>query len=68
MALTAEQQGEIEAARTAEGRLQVEMARSLYERFVEVLRARGLRVETGEFGAMMEVASVKAASASLASE
>jgi D-tyrosyl-tRNA(Tyr) deacylase len=32
-----------------------EHARPLYERFVELLRARGLPVETGEFGAMMEV-------------
>ncbi len=32
-----------------------EHARPLYERFVEMLRARGLAVETGEFGAMMEV-------------
>ncbi|HEX5179064.1 MAG TPA: D-aminoacyl-tRNA deacylase [Gemmatimonadaceae bacterium] len=27
----------------------------LYERFVSLLRASGVRVETGEFGAMMEV-------------
>jgi D-tyrosyl-tRNA(Tyr) deacylase len=27
----------------------------LYERFVALLRERGLRVETGEFGAMMDV-------------
>jgi len=27
----------------------------LYERFIALLRARGLRVETGEFGAMMDV-------------
>lgn len=27
----------------------------LYERFVAMLRERGLRVETGEFGAMMDV-------------
>jgi D-tyrosyl-tRNA(Tyr) deacylase len=27
----------------------------LYERFVALLRGRGLRVETGEFGAMMDV-------------
>jgi D-aminoacyl-tRNA deacylase len=27
----------------------------LYERFVAALRERGLRVETGEFGAMMDV-------------
>ena len=32
-----------------------EHARPLYERFVDLLRARGLTVETGEFGAMMEV-------------
>jgi D-aminoacyl-tRNA deacylase len=32
-----------------------ETAIPLYERFVEQLRSRGLRVETGEFGAMMEV-------------
>jgi D-tyrosyl-tRNA(Tyr) deacylase len=38
----------IEAARP-------EIAIPLYERFVAALRSRGLRVETGEFGAMMEV-------------
>ncbi len=38
----------IEAARP-------EIAIPLYERFVEALRSRNLRVETGEFGAMMEV-------------
>ena len=32
-----------------------EVAIPLYERFVAVLRAKGLRVETGEFGAMMQV-------------
>lgn len=33
-----------------------DIAIPLYERFVEALRARGVsRVETGEFGAMMEV-------------
>ena len=32
-----------------------EIAIPLYERFVATLRERGLRVETGEFGAMMEV-------------
>jgi D-tyrosyl-tRNA(Tyr) deacylase len=32
-----------------------ESAEGLYERFVERLRARGVHVETGEFGAMMEV-------------
>lgn len=32
-----------------------EVAIPLYERFVALLRERGRRVETGEFGAMMEV-------------
>ncbi len=32
-----------------------EIAVPLYERFVAALREKGLRVETGEFGAMMEV-------------
>jgi D-tyrosyl-tRNA(Tyr) deacylase len=32
-----------------------EQAIPLYERFVVLLRERGLRVETGEFGAMMDV-------------
>lgn len=32
-----------------------EVARPLYERFVALLRAKGLTVETGEFGAMMDV-------------
>lgn len=32
-----------------------EVAIPLYERFVELLRAQGQQVETGEFGAMMEV-------------
>jgi D-tyrosyl-tRNA(Tyr) deacylase len=32
-----------------------EQAVPLYERFVELLRERGARVETGEFGAMMDV-------------
>jgi D-tyrosyl-tRNA(Tyr) deacylase len=32
-----------------------EIAIPLYERFVELLRATGLSVGTGEFGAMMEV-------------
>ena len=35
-----------------------EVAVPLYEHFVAALRARGLAVETGEFGAMMEVALV----------
>ena len=32
-----------------------EIAIPLYERFIAALREKGLRVETGEFGAMMEV-------------
>jgi D-tyrosyl-tRNA(Tyr) deacylase len=32
-----------------------EVAIPLYERFIGLLRERGLTVETGEFGAMMEV-------------
>ena len=32
-----------------------ETAVPLYERFIELLRERGFRVETGEFGAMMDV-------------
>ena len=32
-----------------------EQAIPLYERFVAMLRERGVRVETGEFGAMMDV-------------
>ena len=32
-----------------------EVATPLYERFVALLRERGARVETGQFGAMMEV-------------
>ena len=32
-----------------------EVAIPLYERFLVLLRERGMRVETGEFGAMMEV-------------
>jgi D-tyrosyl-tRNA(Tyr) deacylase len=32
-----------------------ETAVPLYERFITLLRERGLRVETGEFGAMMDV-------------
>lgn len=30
-------------------------AEPLYQRFIELLRGRGIPVETGEFGAMMEV-------------
>jgi D-tyrosyl-tRNA(Tyr) deacylase len=32
-----------------------EVAVPLYERFIALLRERGLQVETGEFGAMMDV-------------
>jgi D-tyrosyl-tRNA(Tyr) deacylase len=32
-----------------------ELAAPLYNRFVELLRERGVKVATGEFGAMMEV-------------
>jgi D-tyrosyl-tRNA(Tyr) deacylase len=32
-----------------------ELAQLLYEQFNEILRARGLQVETGQFGAMMDV-------------
>jgi D-tyrosyl-tRNA(Tyr) deacylase len=32
-----------------------EQAIPLYERFIALVRARGVRVESGEFGAMMEV-------------
>jgi D-tyrosyl-tRNA(Tyr) deacylase len=32
-----------------------ESAKQLYEQFVDKLRQSGLRVETGEFGAMMQV-------------
>lgn len=34
------------------------LARSLYERFTTLLREGGMTVETGEFGAMMDVALV----------
>jgi D-aminoacyl-tRNA deacylase len=37
-----------------------EEGRALYERFVEELRRLGLRVETGRFGAMMDVRSTNA--------
>lgn len=33
-------------------------ARPLYEKFVEKLRAKGIKVETGEFGAMMKVSLI----------
>jgi D-tyrosyl-tRNA(Tyr) deacylase len=35
-----------------------ELGRALYERFVDAVRRLGPHVETGAFGAMMEVASV----------
>jgi D-tyrosyl-tRNA(Tyr) deacylase len=35
-----------------------DMALAMYERFNEMLRERGLKVETGRFGAMMEVSLV----------
>ncbi len=37
------------------GAAQPEVAVPLYQGFVEALRAKGLPVETGEFGAMMDV-------------
>lgn len=40
------------------GAARPEQAIALYERFNEMLRARGLAVETGKFGAMMDVALV----------
>ena len=45
-----------------------ETAIPLYERFVALLRARGLHVETGEFGAMMEVDLVNDGPVTLAIE
>jgi D-aminoacyl-tRNA deacylase len=35
-----------------------ELARPLYERFISVVRARGVKVKMGEFGAHMELALV----------
>jgi D-aminoacyl-tRNA deacylase len=32
-----------------------EIAKDLYEKFIEALRSEGLKVETGEFGAKMDV-------------
>lgn len=32
-----------------------ELAEELYEKFVDKVRARGIKVETGQFGAMMDV-------------
>ncbi|WP_239615234.1 D-aminoacyl-tRNA deacylase [Cohnella mopanensis] len=40
------------------GAARPELAESLYEQFNERLRARGLQVETGRFGAMMDVSLV----------
>ena len=40
------------------GAARPESAEALYGKFNELLRARGLRVETGKFGAMMDVALV----------
>lgn len=40
------------------GAARPEQANALYERFNEKLRVRGLAVETGKFGAMMDVALV----------
>ncbi|MFB9279225.1 D-aminoacyl-tRNA deacylase [Cohnella cellulosilytica] len=40
------------------GAARPESAEALYGKFNELLRARGLRVETGRFGAMMDVALV----------
>ncbi|QMV43841.1 D-aminoacyl-tRNA deacylase [Cohnella cholangitidis] len=40
------------------GAARPELAESLYEQFNERLRARGLHVETGRFGAMMDVSLV----------
>jgi D-aminoacyl-tRNA deacylase len=37
------------------GAARPEVAIPLYEKFIALLRERGLRVETGEFGAMMDV-------------
>jgi D-tyrosyl-tRNA(Tyr) deacylase len=43
-----------------EAAAQPNMARPLYERFCESLRQSGLDVQTGSFGAMMDVNSVNA--------
>jgi len=40
------------------GAARPQLAEELYEKFNERLRGRGLRVETGKFGAMMDVALV----------
>ena len=40
------------------GAARPETAEALYGKFNELLRARGLRVETGKFGAMMDVSLV----------
>lgn len=38
-----------------DGAARPEQARALYEKFIEIARARGVRVETGVFQAMMQV-------------
>jgi D-tyrosyl-tRNA(Tyr) deacylase len=35
-----------------------EKATNLYERFVDIVRAKGVKVQTGRFRAMMEVALI----------
>ncbi|MGE0354874.1 MAG: D-aminoacyl-tRNA deacylase [Gemmatimonadales bacterium] len=45
-----------------------EAAIPLYRRFITALRERGLRVETGEFGAMMDVALVNSGPVTLVLE
>lgn len=40
------------------GAARPELAEALYDKFNGLLRARGLRVETGRFGAMMDVSLV----------
>ena len=40
------------------GAARPELAEALYDKFNELLRARGLQVETGRFGAMMDVSLV----------
>ncbi|RED87694.1 D-aminoacyl-tRNA deacylase [Cohnella phaseoli] len=40
------------------GAARPELAETLYDKFNGLLRARGLRVETGRFGAMMDVSLV----------
>ncbi|MFC5469478.1 D-aminoacyl-tRNA deacylase [Cohnella suwonensis] len=40
------------------GAARPEVAEDLYDKFNELLRARGMKVETGKFGAMMDVSLV----------